>query len=102
MVNDSVHLDALHSTFVLPSPDPQQVNPLARSGAFKITAEFTNEGATDICDVAFDVVTLDGASGATPVALDRQGQLIGGEGIRFPATLAGGREDLKANEHDRY
>jgi hypothetical protein len=48
------------------------------------------------------VVTLGGQSGDTPALITPQGDLIGGEGIIVPASLAAGSDRLRPNHHDTY
>jgi len=99
VVTEWVQLDRVRATFV--PPDPTQPNPLAAGGSYQIDAAFTNVGGETICRVAFDVITLDVASGVASV-LRRNGDLIGREGIEFPATQVGERANLRAGDQERY
>jgi len=101
VVNDWVQLDRVRATFVPPDPAQAVVNPLAAGGTYQIDAVFTNVGGQNICHVAFDVITLDAASGVASV-LTRSGELIGREGTQFPATLAGEHANLPASDRERY
>jgi hypothetical protein len=102
VINDLVQVDSVQYEFRPPSPVPGQVNPLAAGGAFWIAAVFSNRGGVDICHVAFEVVTLKGAAGATPILLTERGEPIGGQGIILPAALAGPNEHLRAHTAERY
>jgi parallel beta-helix repeat protein len=99
-VNEWVQLDGMHATFVPPDPK-QRVNPLAAGGTYVIDATFTNVGGENICRAAFEVATLDVPSGVASV-LTRTGDLIGREGIEFPATLAGKHANLRPADQERY
>jgi len=99
VVNDSVRLDLVHSTFV--PPNPTQPNPQAAGGTYLVDAAFTNVGSENICRVAFEVVTLDAASGVASV-LTGSGQLLGREGVEFPATIVGARANLRVGDQERY
>jgi hypothetical protein len=100
VVNEWVHLDRVHATF-LSSSATEKVNPMAAGGTYRVDAMFTNIGGQDICHVAFDVTTLEVTSGLASV-LTRTGALIGREGIRLPATLVGEHANLRSGETERY
>jgi hypothetical protein len=101
VTNEWMRLDRVHATFVPPHPSSTVVNPLAAGGSYQIDAAFTNIGSQTICQVAFDVSTLETASGV-PSLLTRDGDLIGREGIQFPATVASGDRNLGPGERQRY
>ena len=97
IVNDLLRLDAVSGEYVPPS---ENSNPLTAGGEFHINAAFTNVDPRDICHVAFDVVTLNGA--APPVVLTPAGLLIGGQGAAVTAAAASAPADLASQAQQQY
>ena len=66
VVNNRLRLEALSHRFETPSN--LDTDPRASAGTYQITATFQNSGP-DICQVLFDVTTLNGPAGTNPVLL---------------------------------
>jgi hypothetical protein len=82
---------------------PRRVlNPVTAGGEFHMTATLTNRDVRDLCSVAFEVVTLEGTSGAAPRLLTKRGEVIGGEGSIVPAPVLQAMPHLLAQQQQRY
>ena len=101
VVNDLVWLERVRTDYV--PPDPDHVNPLAPGGAYRIELTYRNGGSSmPLCNLAFEVTTLTQTGNPPPALLDRDGRLIGYQGIALPASLAGGKDSLKLHQQDTY
>jgi hypothetical protein len=100
VVTDLVSIERVRTDYV--PPDPNEVNPLAPGGAYRIEMTYRNGDSMPLCNLAFEVTTLTQSGYAPPVLLDESGGLIGYQGIALPASLAGGKDALKPHQQDKY
>jgi hypothetical protein len=102
LVNDSMRLDSLTTMLFPAGAGNGKTNPVAPGGQARVDMVFTNIGSRDICNVTFQVVTLQGASGTNAVVLNPDGESAGGTGAIIRAVDVGGRSDIGAGKHQSY
>jgi hypothetical protein len=97
-LNDRVQLTGLRYSFVKPSSS-EPFDPRHAAGEFRIRATFMNPGP-DICNVVFDVVTLNGPAGTNPIMW--AGIPLGIEGTALSATEAYAPLHVRSGESQEY